>query len=104
MKPYRPPSHPALHAPRHEHRPRERFSSLHTGSIVNRIYESSGPAGKFRGTAQQLVAIWLHHAREAQLRNDRVAMEACLQYAEHYRRIMNRVMEGIGLSRSEQER
>ncbi|QLH14859.1 DUF4167 domain-containing protein [Paracoccus pantotrophus] len=91
------------HRPQQHFRPGQRRSS-NIGSIVNRVYESSGPAGKFRGTAQQLVSIWLHHAREAQLRNDRVAMEACLQYAEHYRRTMNRIMEGIGETRPDQGR
>lgn len=73
----------------------EHTRSVNIGSIVNRVYESSGPAGKFRGTAQQLVAIWQHHAREAELRNDPVGMQACLQYAEHYRRIMNRIEDGL---------
>ncbi|QRZ15780.1 DUF4167 domain-containing protein [Paracoccus methylovorus] len=31
--------------------------------------------------------------KAAEARNDSVAMEACLQYAEHYRRIMNRIRE-----------
>lgn len=63
------------------------------GSLINRIYESSGPAGKLRGRAQDLVTTYLYHAREAAARNDGVAMEACLQYAEHYRRIMNGIRE-----------
>lgn len=87
------------HRPNNHFRPEERrpehLPPPHTGSIVNRVYESSGPAGKLRGTAQDLVARYLYHAREAGMRGDAVATQACLQYAEHYRRIMNRIMDRI---------
>lgn len=89
--------------PQQHFRPERRRSS-NTGSLVNQVYESSGPAGKLRGRAQDLVTTYLYHAREAAARNDSVAMEACLQYAEHYRRIMTRIVEGVGEARTDQWR
>ncbi|MFC3061626.1 DUF4167 domain-containing protein [Paenirhodobacter populi] len=96
------------HRPNNQFRPEERrpahLSPWHTGSIVNRVYESSGPAGKLRGTAQDLVARYLYHAREAGMRGDAVAMQACLQYAEHYRRIMDRIMDEASVGRFDRGR
>ncbi|MDH2326087.1 DUF4167 domain-containing protein [Cereibacter sp. SYSU M97828] len=59
------------------------------GNIVNRVFDSSGPEGKVRGTPQQIIEKYLHLARDAQLSNDRVAAEAFLQHAEHYTRMLS---------------
>jgi hypothetical protein len=56
------------------------------GNIINRVFDSSGPDGKVRGTPQQIIDKYLMLAREAQLSNDRVAAENFLQHAEHYTR------------------
>ncbi|PPB81622.1 uncharacterized protein DUF4167 [Albidovulum inexpectatum] len=59
------------------------------GNIVNRVFESSGPEGKVRGTPQQIIDKYLALARDAQLSNDRVAEQNFLQHAEHYTRLLS---------------
>ena len=59
------------------------------GNIVNRVFDSSGPEGKVRGTPQQIIDKYLVLARDAQLSNDRVAAENFLQHAEHYTRMLS---------------
>lgn len=58
------------------------------GNIINRVFDSSGPEGKVRGTPQQIIEKYLALARDAQLSNDRVAAENFLQHAEHYTRML----------------
>ena len=58
------------------------------GNITNRVFDSSGPEGKVRGTPQQIIDKYLVLAREAQLSNDRVSAESCMQFAEHYTRML----------------
>jgi hypothetical protein len=58
------------------------------GNIINRVFDSSGPEGKVRGTPQQIIEKYLILARDAQLSNDRVAAENFLQHAEHYTRLL----------------
>ncbi|QYZ71156.1 DUF4167 domain-containing protein [Neotabrizicola shimadae] len=59
------------------------------GNIINRVFDSSGPEGKVRGTPQQIIEKYLILARDAQLSNDRVAAENFLQHAEHYTRLLS---------------
>lgn len=58
------------------------------GNIINRVFDSSGPDGKVRGTPQQIIDKYLMLARDAQLGNDRVAEQNFLQHAEHYTRML----------------
>ncbi|MFC2966550.1 DUF4167 domain-containing protein [Acidimangrovimonas pyrenivorans] len=58
------------------------------GNIVNRVFDSSGPEGKVRGTPQQIIEKYHVLARDAQLANDRVAEQNFLQHAEHYTRML----------------
>lgn len=58
------------------------------GNIINRVFDSSGPEGKVRGTPQQIIDKYLALARDAQLGNDRVAEQNFLQHAEHYTRLL----------------
>ncbi len=58
------------------------------GNIVNRVFDSSGPEGKVRGTPQQIIEKYQFLARDAQLSNDRVAAENFMQHAEHYTRML----------------
>ncbi|MCQ0970530.1 DUF4167 domain-containing protein [Paracoccus sp. TK19116] len=58
------------------------------GNIVNRVFDSSGPEGKVRGTPQQIIEKYLTLARDAQLSNDRVAEQSFFQHAEHYTRML----------------
>ena len=52
-------------------------------------YDSNGPAGKVRGTAQQVLEKYQVLGRDAAASGDWIAAESCLQYAEHYYRIVN---------------
>ncbi|CAN1528897.1 Domain of unknown function DUF4167 [Paracoccaceae bacterium] len=58
------------------------------GNIINRVFDSSGPEGKVRGTPAQIIEKYQMLARDAQLSNDRVAAENFLQHAEHYTRML----------------
>ena len=62
------------------------------GNVVNRVFDSSGPEGKVRGTPQQIIDKYNQLARDAQLSNDRVAAENFQQHAEHYLRLLAEAM------------
>ena len=57
--------------------------------MINRVFDSSGPEGKVRGTPQQIIEKYQMLARDAQLSGDRVAAENFLQHAEHFARLLN---------------
>ena len=59
-----------------------------TGNIMNRVFDSSGPEGKVRGTPQQIIEKYSQLYRDAQLSNDLVAAENFQQHAEHYARML----------------
>lgn len=63
------------------------------GNVVNRVFDSSGPEGKVRGTPQQIVDKYNQLTRDAQLSNDRVAAESFQQHAEHYTRLLATAMQ-----------
>lgn len=62
---------------------------------MNRVFDSSGPEGKVRGTPQQIIEKYQALARDAQLSNDRVAAENFLQHAEHYTRMLGEAMREL---------
>lgn len=64
-------------------------SNRKSGSPRNPTYDSSGPEGKVRGTANQVFEKYLALARDAHASGDRIAAENFYQHAEHYFRIMN---------------
>lgn len=74
------------------------------GNIVNRVFDSSGPEGKVRGTPQQIIEKYNQLARDAQLGNDRVAAENFQQHAEHYLRMLSAAQKDMDSRREEQER
>ena len=74
------------------------------GNIINRVFDSSGPEGKVRGTPQQIIDKYNQLARDAQLGNDRVATENFQQHAEHYLRLLSEAQREIDQRREEQER
>jgi hypothetical protein len=74
------------------------------GNIVNRVFDSSGPEGKVRGTPQQVIEKYNQLARDAQLSNDRVAAENFQQHAEHYLRLLSEAQREQEQRREEQER
>lgn len=65
-----------------------RNRSNNTGNIINRVFDSSGPEGKVRGTPQQIIDKYQQLARDAALANDRVAAVNFQQHAEHYARLL----------------
>lgn len=70
----------------------------------NQTFDSSGPEGKVRGTANQVYDKYLALGRDAQSSGDRITAENFFQHAEHYYRIMiangqqmrPRPMDGFG--------
>lgn len=55
----------------------------------NQTFDSNGPEGRVRGTAQQVYDKYLALARDAQVSGDRILTENFLQFAEHYFRVLN---------------
>ncbi len=74
------------------------------GNVVNRVFDSSGPEGKVRGTPQQIIDKYNQLARDAQLAGDRVAAENFQQHAEHYLRLLGVALKEQEVRREEQER
>jgi hypothetical protein len=73
-------------------------------NIPNRVFDSSGPEGKVRGTPQQIIDKYQQLARDAQLSGDRVATENFSQHAEHYLRMLSAAQKEIDERREQQER
>ncbi len=80
-----------------------RNRSGNVGNVVNRVFDSSGPEGKVRGTPQQLIEKYQSLARDAQLSDDRVAQENFLQHAEHYGRMLGEAQHEMNARREAQE-
>ena len=57
-----------------------------------------------RGTPQQVIEKYNQLSRDAQLSNDRVAMENFQQHAEHYLRLLSEAQREMDAKREEQER
>ena len=74
-----------------------------SGNIVNRVFDSSGPEGKVRGTPQQIIDKYQALARDAQLASDRVAVENFQQHAEHYTRMLGEALREQEARREQQE-
>ncbi|WP_323782342.1 DUF4167 domain-containing protein [Thalassovita sp.] len=79
-------------------------NNRNVGNIVNRVFDSSGPEGKVRGTPQQIIDKYNQLARDAQLSNDRVAAENFQQHAEHYLRMLSQAQREMDARREQQER
>lgn len=60
---------------------------------VNHVFESNGPEGRVRGTAQQIVEKYMTMARDAQGAGDKVLSMNYFQHAEHYQRLLNEIQE-----------
>ncbi|WP_439155280.1 DUF4167 domain-containing protein [Yoonia sp.] len=73
------------------------------GNIINRVFESSGPDGKVRGTPQQIIEKYNQLHRDAQLSNDRVNAENFAQHAEHYTRLLAEAQREVDAKREEME-
>jgi hypothetical protein len=60
---------------------------------LTRVYESSGPDVKIRGTASHIAEKYVQLARDAQSSGDPVAAENYFQHAEHYFRLIAAAQE-----------
>ena len=74
------------------------------GNIINRVFDSSGPEGKVRGTPQQIIDKYNQLARDSQLANDRVSTENFQQHAEHYVRLLSEAQREMEARREQQDR
>lgn len=81
-----------------------RNNNRNAGNIINRVFDSSGPEGKVRGTPQQIIDKYNQLARDSQLGNDRVATENFQQHAEHYLRMLSAAQKEVEARREQQER
>ena len=81
-----------------------RNNNRSVGNVLNRVFDSSGPEGKVRGTPQQIIDKYNQLARDAQLSNDRVATENFQQHAEHYLRLLSQAQKEQEAKREQQEK
>lgn len=81
-----------------------RNNNRSVGNVLNRVFDSSGPEGKVRGTPQQIIDKYNQLARDAQLSNDRVATENFQQHAEHYLRLLAQAQKEQEARREQQDR
>lgn len=72
-----------------------RFRQNNSNSIysLNYKFDSISSAGKFNGTALELIKKYNELAKEAHSNGDYVEMEVFRQYAEHYRKIVTEINE-----------
>ena len=73
-------------------------------NVMNRVFDSSGPEGKVRGTPQQVIEKYQQLTRDSQLSGDRVAAENFQQHAEHYMRLQADAQREIDARREQQDR
>lgn len=74
-----------------------------TANVVNRVFDSSGPDGRVRGTPQQIIEKYQSLARDAQLAGDRIGSENFSQHAEHYSRLLGEAQREINERREAAE-
>lgn len=70
---------------------------------VNQVFESNGPDGRVRGTAQQIVEKYTSMARDANVSGDKVLSLNYFQHAEHYQRLLNEINEENAVFEKERE-
>ena len=81
-----------------------RNNNRSAANVLNRVFDSSGPEGKVRGTPQQVIEKYQQLTRDSQLSGDRVAAENFQQHAEHYMRLQADAQREIELRREQQEK
>ena len=69
----------------------------------NTCLDSSGPAGKLRGTPLQLNEKYVALAKDAFTANDMILAEQYRQYADHYMRLQNIAIENENMLRAQKE-
>lgn len=85
-------------------RGKSRNNNRNPANNLNRVFESSGPEGKVRGTPQQIIDKYLQLARDAALANDQVAAENFQQHAEHYTRLLAEAQRDAEEKRAQADR
>tara|TARA_A200000113_G_scaffold159112_1_gene143838 strand:+ start:41 stop:433 length:393 start_codon:yes stop_codon:yes gene_type:complete len=55
----------------------------------NKVYDSSGPEVRIRGTAHQITEKYLVLAKDATSSGDHILAQSYMQHAEHYQRLIN---------------
>ena len=73
------------------------------GNVINRVFDSSGPEGKVRGTPQQIIDKYQSLAHDSQLSGDRVSAENFQQHSEHYARLLLEAQREIAEKSAAQE-
>lgn len=71
---------------------------------LNYRFDSISPAGKFSGTALDLIKRYNELAKEALSSGNYVEMEVFRQYAEHYRKIVTEINERKNTYQNQQEK
>lgn len=82
---------------------RRNNNSNNIGNVVNRVFDSSGPEGRVRGTPNQLVEKYEALARDAVLAGDRVTAENFSQHAEHYIRLLGEAKAALALEQASRQ-
>ena len=72
------------------------------GNNINRVFDSSGPEGRVRGTPQQIIDKYISLTYDSQLSGDRVAAENFQQHAEHYSRLLIEAQKELAEKQVEQ--
>ena len=72
------------------------------GNNINRVFDSSGPEGRVRGTPQQIIDKYISLTYDSQLSGDRVAAENFQQHAEHYSRLLIEAQKELAEKQIEQ--
>jgi len=70
-----------------------RFNGYRSNNTITRntVFDSSGPCGRLRGTAQQLMEKYMTAAKDMK-HADRIQAEIMFQYADHYARLFAMTM------------
>ncbi len=74
--------------PAQERRQNSRQGSNRRPPVQFKQFETSGPAGKFKGAPKQIIEKYLQLARDFSTSGDNIKAETCKQYAEHYLRLL----------------
>jgi hypothetical protein len=70
-------------------RGRNRGNGKRHVAVRNQTFESNGPEGKIRGTAQQVLDKYMALGRDATSAGDPITAESFFQHAEHYFRLLH---------------
>lgn len=74
------------------------------GNVINRVFDSSGPEGRVRGTPQQIIDKYQSLASDAMLAGDRIAHENFLQHSEHYSRLLVVAQKELDAKKEQQQK